>query len=123
MPLFLWGGFVEGASPILSTALLMVTTTSLGYVLARMRLETGSVWPAIVLHVAWNDIIQTGFHPLTTGSGKQLWVGETGVLTALVLIVAAVVYSRGRWTILREPPKRETIGVRQAGVRAQPRVQ
>lgn len=72
VPLFLWGGFVEGASPLLSTALLMVTTTSLGHVLARTRLETGSVWPAIVLHVAWNDIIQTGFHPLTMGSGKQL---------------------------------------------------
>ena len=123
VPLFLWGGFVEGASPLLSTALLMVTTTSLGYVLARMRLETGSVWPAIVLHTAWNDIIQTGFHPLTAGAGKQVWVGETGILTVLVLVVAAVIYSRGRWTTLRKPPKRETAPVQQAGVQAQPRVQ
>ncbi len=52
VPLFLWGGFVEGVPPLLATALLMIMTPSLGYVLARMRLETGSVWPAVALHLA-----------------------------------------------------------------------
>ena len=88
-----------------------------------MRLETGSVWPAIVLHMTWNATIQTGFQPLATGASSQLWVGELGIPTALVLILAAVIYSRGRGTILREPPKRETAPVQQAGVQAQPRVQ
>jgi membrane protein YdbS with pleckstrin-like domain len=92
-------------------------------VLARMRLETGSVWPAVALHVAWNVAIQAGFQPLATGASSQLWVGESGVITALVLVLAAVIYSRGRWTILREPPRRETVSMQQAGIQTQPRVQ
>ena len=123
VPLFLWGGFVEGVPPLLATALLIVMPPSLGYVLARMRLETGGVWPAIVLHAAWNVAMQAGFQPLATGASSQVWVGENGVITALVLVAAAVIYSRGRWTILREPPKRKTTHVQQAGVRVQPRVQ
>jgi membrane protease YdiL (CAAX protease family) len=78
-------------------------------VIARMRLETGSVWPAIVLHAAWNSIIIRGFDPATTGSGSTLWVGESGILSTLALLAAAVVFSRGRWTVLREPPKRERV--------------
>jgi membrane protease YdiL (CAAX protease family) len=35
----------------------MVTITTLGYVIGRMGLETSSVWPAIVVHAAWNAII------------------------------------------------------------------
>jgi CAAX protease family protein len=126
VPLFLWGGFVQGVPPLLATALLMVMAPSLGYVLARMRLETGSVWPAIALHLAWNVAIQAGFQPLAAGASSQLWVGESGVLTALALVVAAVIYSRGRWKILREPPKRETPpvqSVQQEGVEGQSRVQ
>jgi membrane protease YdiL (CAAX protease family) len=123
VPLFLWGGFVQGVPPLLATALLMVMTPALGFVLARMRLETGSVWPAVALHVAWNVAIQVGFQPLTTGDSSQVWVGESGVITALILVAAAIIYSRGRWTILREPPKRETTHVQQAGIEAQPGVQ
>jgi membrane protease YdiL (CAAX protease family) len=123
VPLFLWGGFVQGVPPLLATTLLMVLTPSLGYVLARVRLETGSVWPAVALHAAWNVAMQAGFPPLAADASSQLWVGESGVITALVLVVAAVVYSRGRWTILREPPKREEGPVQRAGVQAQPRVQ
>jgi membrane protease YdiL (CAAX protease family) len=111
---------VQGVPPLLATALLMVTAPSLGYVLARMRLETGSVWPAVALHVAWNVAIQAGFQPLAAGASTQVWVGESGIITALVLAVAAVIYSRGSWTILREPPEREKSPVQQQSVRAQP---
>jgi membrane protease YdiL (CAAX protease family) len=100
----------------------MVMAPSLGYVLARMRLETGSVWPAVALHVAWNVTIQAGFQPLAAGASSQVWVGESGILTGLVLIVVAVIYSRGRWTILREPPKRESAHGQQVGVGVHPSV-
>jgi membrane protease YdiL (CAAX protease family) len=123
VPLFLWGEFVQGVPPLLATALLMVLVPSLGYVLARMRLETGSVWPAIALHVAWNVAMQAGFQPLAAGASSQVWVGESGILTALVLILAAVVYSRGSWTILREPPQRERAHGQQADAEALPKVQ
>jgi len=107
VPLVLGGVYAAGPSPALSAALIVVSITSFGYVIARLRLETGSVWPAIVLHAAWNRIIQGPFDGATTGIGATLWVGESGILTALTLVLAAVIFSRGRWTILREPPKGE----------------
>ena len=103
VPGTLTGVYATGPSPLISAVLLMVTITSLGYVIGRMRLETGSVWPAIVVHAAWNSIIVGAFDLATTGAGAALWVGESGVLTAFTLVVAAFLFSRGRWTIRRQP--------------------
>jgi uncharacterized protein len=121
VPLVLGGVYAAGPSPALSAALIVVSITSFSFVISRLRLETGSVWPAIVLHGAWNRIIQGPFDGATTGVGATLWVGESGVLTALTLVLAAVIFSRGRWTILRKPPKGENAPLQQDGVRAQPR--
>jgi membrane protease YdiL (CAAX protease family) len=110
IPLVLTGVYVAGSSPVVSAVLLMVTVTSFGFVIARMRLETGSIWPAIALHAAWNSIIQSAFDPATTGAGAALWVGEAGILTALALVVAAVIFSRGRWTMRRVPESRQATG-------------
>ena len=111
VPVVLAGGYAAGPSPLLSAALLMVGITSFGYVIARLRLETGSVWPAVVLHTAWNSIIQGPFDGATTGAGATLWVGDSGILTTFVLVVAAVIFSRGRWTIIRTLPRRERASV------------
>jgi CAAX protease family protein len=103
VPVVLAGGYAAGPSRALSAAVIMVSITSFGYVIARSRLETGSIWPAIVLHAAWNSVIQGPFDGATAGVGATLWVGESGILTALVLVVAAFVLSRGRWRFLRRP--------------------
>ena len=75
----LTGVYATGPSPVLSAVLLMVTITSFGYVIGRMRLETGSIWPAIVLHAAWNAVIVGAFDSATTGAGAALWVGDSGI--------------------------------------------
>jgi uncharacterized protein len=109
VPLILAGVYVAGSSPVVSAMLFMVVVTSFGFVFARMRLETGSIWPAIALHGAWNSIIQGAFDPVTmgTGAGATLWVGEAGILTALALVIAAVIFSRGHWTIRRVPEEQQ----------------
>lgn len=112
VPLVLAGVYAAGPSPALSAALIMVSITSFGYVIARMRLETGSVWPAVVLHAAWNRVIQGPFDGATSGAGAALWVGESGVLTALALVAAALVFSRGRWTIVRSLPEQKATAPR-----------
>ena len=123
VPLVLGGVYAAGLSPALSAILIIVAITSFGYVIARMRLETGSVWPAIVLHTAWNSIIIRGFDLATTGTGAMLWVGESGSLTMLALLAAAVAFSRGRWTILRKPPERPKGPAQLEGVEVLPRAQ
>ena len=123
MPIVFNPGNDSSPLPALSAVALMGTVVLAGYVYARMRLETGSVWPAIVLHGAWNSVFQTAFVPATTGAGVAWWVGESGILTLIALGVAAIIFSRGHWRILRTPPKRETALVQQGGVQAQLRVQ
>jgi membrane protease YdiL (CAAX protease family) len=109
LPLILGGVlYADSPSPALAATVFMVSVTSFAYVLARLRLETGSIWPAIVGHSAYNSVIQSAFDPATRGAGAPLWVGmEAGILVALTLAVTAVVFSRGRWTILRVPEARE----------------
>lgn len=70
---------------------------------ARLRLGTGSIWPAIALHAAWNSIIQAAFDPVSTGTGATPWVGEAGILVMLAMIVGAAVAASGRWTIRTAP--------------------
>ena len=110
VPLILGGLYLAGLPPALSVVLFMVTATAFSFVFARLRLETGSVWPAIALHSAWNAIIQDAFDPASTSAGAELWIGESGILVALTMIVAAVIFSRGCWTIRRVPEARDQTG-------------
>lgn len=97
----LGGVYLTGPTPVVSTLLWMVVATAFSFVFARLRLATGSVWPAIALHSAWNAIIQTAFDPASKGTGAELWIGESGILIALTMTLAAVVFSYGKW----DPPK------------------
>ena len=103
MPIVFNPGNASSPSPALSAVALMGTVVLSGFVYARMRLKTGSIWPAIVLHGAWNSIFQTAFVPATTGAGAVWWVGESGILTLIALVVAAIIFSHGHWTIHKVP--------------------
>jgi membrane protease YdiL (CAAX protease family) len=100
---------------MLGIATFIVAVTAFGIVIAWTRLTTGSVWPPIVLHGAWNATIQMGFDPAVSGHNAALWVGENGVLVMALVVVATTVLMRTRWTWRRTPrqPMRTTAYVRQ----------
>ncbi len=77
-------------------AFLFLLATAFSFVFARLRLETGSVWPAIVLHASWNSLIQVVFDPASTGPGAALWVGESGILVTLIMVIATFIVTRVR---------------------------
>jgi membrane protease YdiL (CAAX protease family) len=104
VPLILAGLYASGSNPALSAVLFIASVTSISFILARMRLETGSVWPAVYAHATWNAIIQGPFDGASTGPDAALWVGESGILVVIVLAVVAAVVSRGRWTYIRRLP-------------------
>ncbi|MCA9640187.1 MAG: CPBP family intramembrane metalloprotease, partial [Myxococcales bacterium] len=101
LPLILSGQYASGPHPMLSALLFMVSIVAAGYFVARLRLESGSVWPAILMHSAWNSIIQGAFDGATQGQGS--FVGESGVFVASFSVLVALGFGRGVWKRLRSP--------------------
>jgi CAAX protease family protein len=96
--------YAEHPSRLAAIVVFMVSATAAACVLARARLETGSIWPCIVLHAAYNSVIQSAFWPAAPGTDAFIWVGmEAGILVAVVLVLLALALCRGRWTLLRAP--------------------
>jgi uncharacterized protein len=57
--------YAAGPSPLFSATNVLVTRTTFGAILAWMRLATGSIWPCIVAHAAWNAMINRAFDRAT----------------------------------------------------------
>ncbi len=92
-PLILAGIYASGPSPLISAGLFTFTVMGIALVAGVLRLRSGSVWPAIVLHAAWNSLIQNPFDRSSVGPGATLWVGESGVLVAVTtLALGLIVY-------------------------------
>ena len=89
LPVVFAGVYAVGPSPMLSATGLMVATLAFGSILGWVRLGTGSVWPCIVAHAAWNAIINGAFTPATQNATENLWIGETGILVTATLVIAA----------------------------------
>ena len=69
-----------------------VMTTSLGFILAWLRLRSGSVWPAAIVHGVHNTIVQSIFTPLTTNTGPTDWyVDEFGAALAVTTMIGAII--------------------------------
>jgi len=71
-------------------SLLCFTVLVLGasFVFAWIRLRSGSVWPAAILHASHNLWIQGVFDPFTADTGRTAWIiGEFGAALALTGIV------------------------------------
>jgi hypothetical protein len=61
----------------------------------------------VALHLAWNRVIQNVFDALSTGTDAKLWVGESGILTTLVIVGVVAVLSRWWRPVLRQPAEHE----------------
>jgi len=111
VPLILTGQYAAGPHPALSALVFVVSIVPFAYFAAWMRLRSGSVWPAVVAHAAWNAIIQGVFDAHTVGGGAShttsIWVGESGLLVAAVSVVSVALIVRGEWTYRRNVLDRE----------------
>lgn len=91
-PLILSGQYASGPHPLASAAVFVCTVVGIGFVFAWLRLTSGSIWPSIWAHGVWNAVIQGPFDQSTAGYSP--WVGESGILTAIVVAIFAVVLYR-----------------------------
>src|SRR5581483_6120036 len=92
-PFLLSGSYAPAGGPSmpLTIAIFFVAVTASNYYVSWLRLRTGSIWPCIIAHAAWNAVTQIAFNPAATGAMSKLWIGESGILETLVLIVVVVV--------------------------------
>ncbi|WP_046214174.1 CPBP family intramembrane glutamic endopeptidase [Paenibacillus wulumuqiensis] len=94
IPAILLGSYYSGPSLILSILLFLITISSFNFIISQIRLSTGSIWPAILFHASWNAVIQGSFDASTKGENAYLWTGESGILVALIMALAAWIFSR-----------------------------
>jgi uncharacterized protein len=94
-PLIIFGTYSSSAPKwmaVLSFTVMIIATGSLA---AWLRLRTGSVWPAAMLHACHNAVIQWLFDPMTVESGKAAWfAGEFGIVLAVVSTLFAIPFWR-----------------------------
>jgi len=90
-PLILFGPYSSQApkwAAILCFTIMIVAT---GAMAAWLRLKTGSVWPAAMLHACHNAVIQWLFDSMTSETGRAaLFAGEFGVALAVSSVLFAI---------------------------------
>jgi len=107
VPIILSGQYAAGSHPRLSAALFVIGVIAEAYLIAFLRLRSGSIWPAVLMHGAWNAIIQGAFDRATAGT--PLIVGESGWLTVTVIIAFVLAAATGGWSLYQAPGKQLTL--------------
>ena len=106
-PLILSGQYAAGPSPLLSTSMFFLAMIGQGYLFTKVRMQSGSVWPAVLLHSAWNAVIQGTFDTLVPGHNAShagsYWVGEAGVLVVAVELMLIAAILRRPFPLRRHP--------------------
>jgi membrane protease YdiL (CAAX protease family) len=107
VPLIVSGLYAAGPHPVLSAMLFGPNVVAAGYLAARLRLESGSVWPAVAFHASWNALIQGSFDAFTRGGGAShttsIWIGESGILVVAVNIALVALLVWRPWPVRRSP--------------------
>ena len=93
-PLIISGIYLAKMPVDFQLLLLVITVTAMTFVISWLRLKSGSVWPAILLHANHNLYIQRFFDPLTeeTNALSKYMIGESGIVLAVVFIGLAILF-------------------------------
>jgi hypothetical protein len=90
------GVYATSDFPLISAVSFTISIVAQGMVLAHVRLVSGSIWPAVIGHAAWNGVMQGVFDRSTIAHSGINVVGEDGVLVALASVLLAFVFVRRR---------------------------
>jgi uncharacterized protein len=91
-PLILGGQYQSVPKRVFPISVFVVDITAFAFILAWLRLSSGSIWPCIWAHGVWNAIlVRSEFWSIRSGG---VWLGEAGVLNTVVVIALAIVIFR-----------------------------
>lgn len=95
VPLIIGGGYNSGAPTWYAVACFMVHITGMSFAFAWLRLRSGSLWPAVLLHATHNTFIQSVMDPMTIDTGNTAYfTTEFGLGLAIMGIVVATIFWR-----------------------------
>lgn len=96
-PVIIWSDYNSGAPTWYALSMFGVAVISISFVYAWLRLRSGSVWTAVILHASHNVFILGFFDPLMLNTGVTNYITtEFGVGLALVSVLLAVLCWRRR---------------------------
>jgi membrane protease YdiL (CAAX protease family) len=97
-PLILFANYNNaGASNVFGLVCFTVMLIGISFAFAWLRLKSGSLWTAVLLHGSHNLFIQTLFNPLTGKTSLTPYlIGEFGLGLALVALLVAYLFWRKR---------------------------
>jgi uncharacterized protein len=102
-PLLIWADYNSGTATWYGLTCFTVMVISIAFVFAWMRLKSGSVWTAALLHTSHNLYIQAIFTPLTRNTGKTAWyIDEFGAALPLVALLFAIYFWSRRNELSRQ---------------------
>ena len=84
-----------GDNVTLELACFFVFIISISFVLTYYTFKSNSLWPAVIFHAVSNVYVQKIFPPLTEQvENSEHWLGENGIMFALVTLVFGLVFWR-----------------------------
>ncbi len=84
-----------GENVILELTTFFVVIISMSFMMTYYTFKSKSLWPAVLFHAVSNVYIQKIFPPLTTKvEGTEYWLGENGIMFAIVTFFFAIYYWR-----------------------------
>jgi membrane protease YdiL (CAAX protease family) len=96
-PLIVLGNYNAGTSTWFALLCFTAMVIGISFPLAWLRLRSGSVWPAALLHASHNLFIQGFLDPVTVNTGSTLWfTTEFGAGLAIAVGVTAWLFWRRR---------------------------
>ena len=103
-PLIIWSDYSSGAPLGYVLAIFTVGVISTSFIAAWLRLRTGSVWPAVLLHASHNLFIGGFFDELTIDTGVTRYLTtEFGAGIMLAVLLVAFICWRWRDAVERPP--------------------
>jgi uncharacterized protein len=101
LPIILFSDYNNAGVPVwYGIICFAILAMGISFAMAWLRLKSGSLWPAVILHAAHNLFIQAIFTPLTGNTGITPYIiDEFGIGLAITAVIAAFIFWRKRGEI------------------------
>jgi membrane protease YdiL (CAAX protease family) len=104
-PLIIFADYNAGTATWYALLCFGFMVVAIAVVAAWLRLRSGSVWPAAILHASHNLFVQAFFDRVTVDKGRTLWLTtEFGAGLAVTIGLTALIFWRARAAVGRSSP-------------------